>query len=146
MQGFKRLSDGLADLELDLPTAPEDFECLKETAEMQGWLPDAGAAADLPSRQSGEAKQTSLGSFKAALATALKEYQVSGDAAEVALCLSDLCQPGLHSLVVKKVGSPLGPAVGTTGGKRDQVHLMPLIQGNALGKVLPYLSCCECLA
>lgn len=103
MQGFRRLADGLADLELDLPNAGEDFECLRETAEMQGWLPDAGEAADLPSRQSGEAKQTSLGAFKAAVATALKEYQVSGDAAEVAQCLADLQQPGLHSLVVKQV-------------------------------------------
>ena len=42
LQGFKRLADSLADLELDLPRAREDFECIKETAEMQGWLPDAG--------------------------------------------------------------------------------------------------------
>ena len=42
MQGFKRLSDNLTDLELDVPSARQDFECLKETAEMQGWLPDAG--------------------------------------------------------------------------------------------------------
>jgi len=31
------------DLELDVLSARQDFECLRETAEMQGWLPDAGA-------------------------------------------------------------------------------------------------------
>lgn len=116
LQGFQRLADGLADLELDLPNAREDFECIKETAEMQGWLPDAGAAADLPSRQSSEGKQTSLKSFKAALATALKEYQVSGDAAEVGQCLADLKQPGLHSLVVKQVISS-----SESEGRKDQI-------------------------
>ena len=125
-QGFQRLAHGLADLELDLPNAREDFECLKETAEMQGWLPDAGPAADLPSRQSGEAKQISLGSFKAAVATALKEYQASGDAAEVAQCLADLRQPGLHSLVVKQVGYSLDCfATGSNRKECDHNHFMP---------------------
>ncbi len=48
VQGFKRLSDSLADLELDVPSARQDFECLRETAEMQGWLPDAGQCMLLP--------------------------------------------------------------------------------------------------
>ena len=46
MQGFKRLSDSLTDLELDVPSARQDFECMKETAEMHGWLPDAGVTQD----------------------------------------------------------------------------------------------------
>lgn len=104
LQGFKRLADSLSDLELDLPDAREGFECIKETAEMQGWLPDAGPAEDLPRRNSSALfKQPSLKAFKESVLAALKEYQVSGDAEEVALCLADLKQPGFHSIVVKQV-------------------------------------------
>lgn len=103
VQGFKRLTDSLSDLELDLPDAREGFECIKETAEMQGWLPDAGEAEDLPKRQSFGPRQTSLKAFKAAVLAALKEYQASSDAEEVARCLADLNEPGFHSIVVKQV-------------------------------------------
>lgn len=99
VQGFKRLADSLADLELDLPNARQDFECLRETAEMQGWLPDAGVAEDLPDCNA----SISLTDFKAAVNATLKEYQTAGDIGEVAKCLSDMHQQGFHSLIVTQV-------------------------------------------
>ena len=104
LQGFKRVADEISDLELDLPNAREGFECIKETAEMQGWLPDAGAANDLPSIDS-SSQALSLKAFKEAVSAALKEYLASGDAAEVAQCLTELRQPGFHSLVVKQASN-----------------------------------------
>ena len=38
-QGFKRVSDSMEDLTLDVPHAADDFAVICTTAEAAGWLP-----------------------------------------------------------------------------------------------------------
>ena len=66
----------------------------------------AGASEDLPAPLKRSQSDQGLASFKSrVLLPALKEYFTSGDSSEVARCLQELNQPGLHSLIVTQVSS-----------------------------------------
>ena len=63
-----------------------------------------GASEDLPAPLKRAQSDQGLASIKSrVLLPALKEYFTSGDSSEVARCLQELNQPGLHTLIVTQV-------------------------------------------
>lgn len=119
-KGLQRVVDSLDDLTLDVPTAPEQLRDLIREARDKGWVDPAFAGeptATLPTPSSGAAgilgaaAATSGGralpvlEFKRRATEMLREYYSSADAAEVARCLGELQEPGLHHLFVKRAVS-----------------------------------------
>ncbi|PSC74724.1 Programmed cell death 4 [Micractinium conductrix] len=111
-KGFQRVADNLADTELDNPAARERYEDVLKAARAGGWVeesftgvPTTPSTPGTPGAQLNGTAQTpvhpNLQAFKAAALDIVREYFDSGDAAEVAVRLSELDEPGFHNIFVK---------------------------------------------
>ncbi|KFM26575.1 Programmed cell death protein 4 [Auxenochlorella protothecoides] len=110
-KGFGRVSDLLADIELDVPTARETFEDMVAAATKAGWLEEGfQSGGETPmgspnglarSHGNGGFRAADVGSYKSAIKAILREYFDAGDPTEVARSLAELDEPGFHHIFVK---------------------------------------------